>query len=325
MRFNRFDLNLLLALEALLREKSVTRAAEQLYVSQPAMSAALAKLREYFDDQLLVRVGRDLELTPRGRALLDPVNQMLANMQTVLGAPDAFNPITEKRTFTIISPGEVTPWVLQPLMRKLETVAPGIRIHVERPSVAGLARLAQSNVDLVLTLDGPDSLPLPNLPESICMAYLLAIRYVAIITSSHPEIGSEMTLDQYLRLPHAVAHTFRNYSLVEETAQKNFGTHLDVRAFTESVLEIPYLVQQTSMIGVIPHPLARVFKDVPRFKILELPEGAMPSSRLDMLWHRSFQPDACHAWLRELITREVVERSGESWDDPPSADKQTPA
>lgn len=319
MRFNRFDLNLLLALEALLREKSVTRAAEQLFVSQPAMSAALAKLREYFDDQLLVRVGRDLELTPRGRALLDPVSQMLTNMQTVLGPPDAFDPLVEKRTFTIISPGDVTPWVLQPLMRRLETAAPGIRIHVERPSVPGLARLAQGNVDLVLTLDGPDSLPLPNLPESICTAYLLAVRYVAIITSSHPEIGTELTLDQYLRLPHAVAHTFRNYSLVEEMAQKNHSAHLDVRAFTESVLEIPYLVQQTSMIGVIPHPLARVFKDVPRFKILELPDGAMPSSRLDMLWHRSFQPDACHGWIRDMITRELVERSGESWDDVQSA------
>lgn len=318
MRFNRFDLNLLLALEALLREKSVTRAAEQLFVSQPAMSAALAKLREYFDDQLLVRVGRDLELTPRGRALLEPIGQMLTNMQTVLGPPDAFDPLVEKRTLTIISPGDVTPWVLQPLMRRLESAAPGIRIQVERPSVAGLARLAQGNVDLVLTLDGPDSLPLPNLPESICTGYLLAVRYVAIITSSHPEIGSELTLEQYLRLPHAVAHTFRNYSLVEEMAQKNHGAHLDVRAFTESVLEIPYLVQQTSMIGVIPHPLARVFRDVPRFKILELPEGVMPSSRLDMLWHRSFQPDACHAWIRDMITHEVVERSGESWNDIPT-------
>ena len=316
MRFNRFDLNLLLALEALLREKSVTRAAEQLFVSQPAMSAALAKLREYFGDQLLVRVGRDLELTPRGRSLLDPVSQMLANMKTVLGPQEMFDPLVEKRTFTIISPGDVTPWVLQPLMRKLEMAAPGIRIQVERPTVPGLARLAQGNVDLVLTLDGPDSLPLPNLPESICMAYLLAVRYVAIITANHPEIDSELTQEQYLRLPHAVAHTFRNYSLVEETAQKNFGAHLDVRAITESVLEIPYLVQQTSMIGVIPHPLARVFKDVPRFKVLELPNGAMPSSRLDMLWHRSFQPDASHAWIRAMIIHEVVERSGASWDDP---------
>jgi LysR family transcriptional regulator, nod-box dependent transcriptional activator len=314
VRFNRFDLNLLLALEALLREKSVTRAAEQLFVSQPAMSAALAKLRAYFADQLLVRVGRDLELTPRGRSLLDPVSQMLANMQTVLGPQEIFDPLVEKRTFTIISPSDVTPWVLQPLMRKLEMAAPGIRIQVERPTVPGLARLAQGNVDMVLTLDGPDSLPLPNLPESICMEYLLAVRYVAIITANHPEIESELTLEQYLRLPHAVAHTFRNYSLVEETAQKNFGAHLDVRAITESVLEIPYLVQQTSMIGVIPHPLARVFKDVPRFKVLELPSGTMPSSRLDMLWHRSFQPDASHAWIRAAIMREVVERSGASWD-----------
>ncbi len=305
MRFNRFDLNLLLALEALLHEKSVTRAAEKLFISQPAMSASLSKLREFFGDELLVRVGRDLELTPRGRSLVEPIQQTLANLHTVLDPREIFDPLSQKRTFSVISPGDVTPWVLQPLMRKLEVAAPGIRIQVERPSVSGLARLAQGNVDLVLTLDGPDSLPLPNLPESICTAFVLAVRYVAIITASHPQIGSELTVEQYLRLPHAVAHTFRNYSLVEETAQKNFGVHLDVRAFTESVLEIPYLVQQTSMIGVIPHPLARVFKDVPRFRILELPQGAMPGSRLDMLWHRSFQPDASHAWIRNIIINEI--------------------
>jgi DNA-binding transcriptional LysR family regulator len=308
MRFNRFDLNLLLALEALLRERSVTRAAEKLFVSQPAMSAALSKLRQYFGDQLLVRVGRDLELTPRGRLLLEPIRQMLTNMQAVLDPQDEFDPRREKRTFTVISPDDVTPWVLQPLMRKLEKSAPGIRIQVERPSVAGLAKLAQGNVDLVLTLDGPDSLPLPNLPETICMAYVLAVRYVAIVTGEHPEITTELTQEQYTRLPHAVAHTFRNYSIAEESAQKNFGVHLDVRAFTESVLEIPYLVQQTSMIGVIPHPLARVFKDVPRFRILELPPGAMPTSRLDMLWHRTFQPDPSHAWVRDVILNEIFDR-----------------
>ena len=305
MRFNRFDLNLLLALEALLHEKSVTRAAERLFISQPAMSAALSKLREYFGDELLVRVGRDLELTPRGRSLLEPTRQALANFQSVLCPREIFDPLVERRTFTVISPGDVTAWVLQPLMRKLEVVAPGIRIKVERPSIEGLARLAQGNVDLVLTLDGPDSLPLPNLPESICMSKVLDVRYVGIITALHPQVGPELTRELYLRLPHAVAHTFRNYSLVEETAQKVFGAHLDVRAFTESVLEIPYLVQQTSMIGVIPHPLARVYKDVPRFRILELPEGAMPNSRLDMLWHRSFQPDASHAFVRDIILNDL--------------------
>jgi LysR family transcriptional regulator, nod-box dependent transcriptional activator len=314
VRFNRFDLNLLVALGTLLREKNVTRASQRLCISQPAMSGALSKLREHFGDQLLVRVGRDLELTPRASALIEPIHQMLASLQTVLGPPEPFDPGLEKRTFSIISPTDVTPWVLQPLIRNIEPLAPGVCIHVERPSLPGLARLAQGNVDLVLTLDGPDSLPLPNLPESICIAQLLTVRYVAIISADHPEIDSELTLEQYLRLPHTVAHAFRNYSLVEEVAQRKFGVRLNVRAIAESVLEIPYLVKRTSMIGVIPHPLARVFQDVPRFKVLELPAGAMPDSRLDMLWHRASQPDASHAWLRDRIINEVVEHLGNSWD-----------
>src|SRR5688572_14126405 len=85
MQLNRFDLNLLIALDALLHEKNVTRAAERVFVSQPAMSAALQKLRDYFDDPLLVRVGRDMELTPRGLSLVEPVREALLRIQATLG------------------------------------------------------------------------------------------------------------------------------------------------------------------------------------------------------------------------------------------------
>ena len=85
MQLNRFDLNLLIALDALLHEKNVTRAAERVFVSQPAMSAALQKLRDYFNDQLLVRVGRDMELTPRGLSLVEPVREALLRIQITLG------------------------------------------------------------------------------------------------------------------------------------------------------------------------------------------------------------------------------------------------
>jgi hypothetical protein len=88
MRLNRFDLNLLIALDALLHEKNVTRAAERVFISQPAMSAALQKLREYFDDPLLVQVGRDLQLTPRGLSLLGPVREALLKIQATLLAGD---------------------------------------------------------------------------------------------------------------------------------------------------------------------------------------------------------------------------------------------
>jgi len=86
MQFHRFDLNLLIALDTLLREKNITRAAEKVFVSQPAMSAALHRLRDYFGDPLLVRVGRDMELSPRGQSLIEPVREALLLIQATLGS-----------------------------------------------------------------------------------------------------------------------------------------------------------------------------------------------------------------------------------------------
>src|ERR1044072_1286367 len=109
MQLNRFDLNLLIALDALLREKNVTRAAERVFVSQPAMSAALHKLREYFNDPLLVRVGREMELTARGESLVEPVREALLPIQMMLGPQPTFDPKTARRDFTVIMSEEAVP------------------------------------------------------------------------------------------------------------------------------------------------------------------------------------------------------------------------
>jgi DNA-binding transcriptional LysR family regulator len=124
MQLNRFDLNLLIALDALLREKNVTRAAERVFVSQPAMSAALHKLREYFNDPLLVRVGREMELTSRGESLVEPVREALLRIQMMLGTQPTFDPKTARRDFTVIMSEEAVPGVLPPLLRTLANEAP---------------------------------------------------------------------------------------------------------------------------------------------------------------------------------------------------------
>ena len=314
MRLNKFDLNLLLALDALLRERSVTRAAERLYVSQPAMSAALAKLRDHFNDPLLVRVGRDLELTPRGRALREPVQQMLLNAHAVLGSQTLFDPSTEKRIFRVLCPDYVSPWVMPAILRRMEKWAPGIRIEVERPSVSGLTRLAQGDVDLLLAIDAPESLPLLTMPESICSAFVVGLRYVCLVGGTHPEVGEEITREQFLRLPHVIVRPSGQASLVEESAQDRFSVQLDVRAMTENLLELPYLVSGTSFIGVTLEPLARALRDSPRLKVMELPDGVMPTSRLDMLWHRASQSDIGHAWLRGVILNECAGRPAQDFD-----------
>jgi LysR family nod box-dependent transcriptional activator len=314
MRLNRFDLNLLLALDALLRERSVTRAAVRLYVSQPAMSAALAKLRDYFRDPLLVRVGRDLELTPRGRSLREPVQRMLQHAQSVLGSQALFDPSTEKRTFRILCPDYVSPWVMPAILQRMERWAPGMRVEVQRPSASALASLGQGDFDLLLAIDAPESLSLPALPESLCSAFVVDLRYMCLVSIAHPEITDSLTREQFLRLPHIIVRFGGQFSLIEDYAHAHLNASLDVRAMTENVLELPFLILGTPYLAVTMEPLTRPLRSSARLRIIELPDGVMPTSRLDMLWHRSFQSDPGHAWLRGIILNECMARPEQDVD-----------
>lgn len=314
MRLNRFDLNLLLALDALLRERSVTRAAVRLYVSQPAMSAALAKLRDYFRDPLLVRVGRDLELTPRGRSLREPIQQMLQHAHTVLGSRALFDPPTEKRTFRILCPDYISPWVMPAILRRMEKWAPGMRIEVQRPSAAGLSSLGQGDFDLLLAIDAPESSSPQVLPESLCSAFVVGLRYMCLVAIVNPEVADSLSREQYLRLPHIIARFGGQFSTVEDHAHDHCNASLDIRAVTENVLELPYLVAGTPYLAVTLEPLARALRTSARLRVLELPEGVMPTSRLDMMWHRSFQSDPGHAWLRGIILNECAARPEQDID-----------
>jgi len=148
MQFHRFDLNLLIALDTLLREKNITRAAEKVFVSQPAMSAALHRLRDYFDDPLLVRVGRDMELSPRGQSLVDPVREALLLIQTALGSQPTFTAATTQREFTLIMSEEAVPDLLPAITERVSTDAPGIRISIELVSHRALSRLEYGDADL---------------------------------------------------------------------------------------------------------------------------------------------------------------------------------
>ena len=120
MHLNRFDMNLLIALDALLREKSVTRAGERIYLSQSAMSGALQRLRDHFGDELLVRVGRELELTPRAEALVEPIRDILLRVQAALEEP-SFEPATAMRTFSIMMSDYCFVAYMRAVIKRLQT------------------------------------------------------------------------------------------------------------------------------------------------------------------------------------------------------------
>lgn len=301
MRLKRFDLNLLIALDALLHEKNVTRAGERVYLSQPAMSVALGKLREYFNDPLLVRVGRDLELTARGLALVEPVRDMLMHAQVALGTQPHFDASSAQRLFTIMIPDFVVPWLMPRVLQRLLRWAPGLRVRTESWSASGPVRLVNGEIDLFVTVDTPRILGLTNYPDSLCSAQLRPVRWVCVVAKDHPVVRDELTREQFLTLPHVYVRTRGDAQPVDVAVRRQLHLKLDIRVTTDNVLEIPFMIPGTTLLALVPESLAQQLTLCLAIKAFELPEGILPSRRVDLYWHRRDEPDLGHTWMRSLM------------------------
>ena len=300
MQLNRFDLNLLIALDALLHEKNVTRAAERVFVSQPAMSAALQKLREYFNDQLLVRVGRDMELTPRGLSLVEPVREALLRIQATLGTQPTFDPATVKRSFTLIVSADAIVRVMPTVFRRLTREAPGIKCHVEHFSETTLSRLEYGDADRYLGLNSLRLFGLRAFPETLRIIDLRPVRWVCVVSRDHPTVEDRITEAQYLALPHVFGWPSGHTIPLEELVRRLMNADIDVRATTQGLLEIPSLIAGTELVATLPEHLAKELQKLAPIKVLPLPFET-PETREVVIWHKRNEPDPGHAWLREII------------------------
>jgi LysR family transcriptional regulator, nod-box dependent transcriptional activator len=300
MQLNRFDLNLLIALDALLHEKNVTRAAERVFVSQPAMSAALQKLREYFNDQLLVRVGRDMELTPRGLSLVEPVREALLRIQATLGTQPTFDPATVQRTFTLIVSADALLRVMPAVFRRISREAPGIQCHVEHFSETTLSRLEYGDADLYLGLNSLRLFGLKAFPETLRIIDLRPVRWVCIASRDHPSVQDTITEAQYLALPHVFGWPSGHTIPLEEMVRRLTNADIDVRATTQGLLEIPSLIVGTELIATLPEHLAMALERLAPVKVVPLPFET-PETREVVIWHKRNEPDPGHAWMREII------------------------
>ena len=302
LELRRFDLNLLISLDALLHEKNISRAAERLYVSQPAMSAALHKLREHLNDPLLVRVGRTLELTPRGQSLVEPVREALLRIQATLGAQPGFDPSTARREFTIIVSEEAMPDLLPALVRRLALEAPGISCRVQLISENILTRLEYGEADLGVCLDCQGLYGVRAWPHSLRMVRLRPVRWVCAVDAEHPEVGDTLTAELFYSLPHAFGAPSAYSVSTEELVRRLFDIHLTVQLAVPSLLHLPLVLSGTRYVATLPE---RVLKMAPTAKSLKSFPTPFPSSHHQelLLWHNRQEPDPAHVWLRELIVR----------------------
>jgi DNA-binding transcriptional LysR family regulator len=300
MQFNRFDLNLLIALDALLQEKNVTRAAERVFVSQPAMSAALQKLRDYFTDPLLVRVGRDMELTPRGLSLVEPVREALLRIQATLGTQPSFDPATVQRSFTLIVSADALLRVMPAVISQVSREAPGIQVHIEHFSETTLGRLAYGDADLYLGLNSLRLFGLRTFPDTLRQVDLGPVRWVCMVAENHPTVKDAITEAEYLALPHLFGWPSGHTIPLEELVRRVMNADLSVQMTTQGLLEIPFLIAGTPLITTLPQALAASLKRFAPVKLVPLP-FLTDDTREVVIWHKRNEPDPGHAWLREMI------------------------
>jgi LysR family nod box-dependent transcriptional activator len=301
VRLSGFDLNLLLALDAMLHHKNVTRAAEHIHISQPAMSGALHRLREYFGDELLVRVGRDLELTPRGQSLVEPVRNTLLHIQATLGTQPIFDPAASRRTFTIMLSDFVAPWLAARLLQRIVSEAPGVRVQFGAWSRVSVEQLGAGDIDFFVMLDNPSLLRLQSFPDWLARAELRRVHWVCAVSADHPTVGDELTREQYLGLPHLYVRSPGDPLSTEDMVRRELGLKLDVRATTANVLEVPFMLPGTPLLAIMPEDLATQLRPSLSIKFFPLPPELALQGRVTLFWHRRNEPDPAHAWMRRLI------------------------
>lgn len=293
MNLRQIDLNLLVALDALLSERNVTRAGERLCVSQSAMSATLGRLRQLFDDELLVRVGRNLELTAFAEEIAVPVRQCLQQIEDLLNAKRAFEPKTDSRVFRIAATDYVVLLLLAPLVNKLEQVAPNMSVQFVKLDSAARERLASGDIDFSIMPGGVE----PALPS----LDLFADPWVCILWDRHPSIGTTLTRDEFLAQAHM---TFSigdegHASLADEHLARS-GYRRNVVATTESFTNAPFLLQGTTMLTVVPRRLAERLREAAHIRLLDLPVEVPPLGE-KLFWNPRFTQSQPHIWMRDLI------------------------
>lgn len=288
------DLNLLVALRALLEEANVTRAGGRIGVGQSTMSAALSRLRALFQDELLVRVGRDYELTPLAVQLLPEVQITLPLIAQALGQEKPFDPATTQRTFRfqVSDHGAIA---LRPLFDRARAIAPGIRFdlnkHPIEPTDEGRLLLAN---DFLLTTPGSgvDA-------EGI---ELSRDEYVVVADSHNPVVSSgRISLEDFVQAPYIHCDFGRTHISPVERRMHELDIHPPVRVTTSSMLSIPLIVADTDLIGVVPRRLVERNADV--VDVVAVPTPFPPVDFIHRLsWHPSHTHDAGHAWLRSLVS-----------------------
>jgi DNA-binding transcriptional LysR family regulator len=296
MNIRDLDFNLLICFDVLIAERHVTHAAERLNMSQSAMSSALAKLRDVFNDALLVRSPHGMVPTTRALELIEPVRRVIREMEEVIQPSRDFAPAQSNKTFAFIGTDYAEYVLLPRLIERLEREAPGVKIIYRPPNPKHLVELmAAGEVDLCLSY-------LPDPPPALHARFVYHDRFVCLVRRDHPAVREALTIGQFAELSHVQV-------LPKDLPM--FGTPIDealsaqnivrkIAVWEPSFLVIPHLIATSSLITTVPERLARMCAEMLPLKILE-PPLQLPALNVSLYWHDRTHLSPAHQWLRNLV------------------------
>lgn len=288
------DLNLLVTLDALLGEQNVTRAAERLGMSQPAVSSALRRLRRHFSDELLARDGNRYELTPLAQQLREPTASVLAVVDRVFGATATFDPENSVREFTVI----VSDYAAAVLGNRLAAIAasraPGVRFRLKAQSHFDVDNAPES----LRTVDG---MVLPHgFLSDVPSIELYSDSWVLVVSADNPDVGDTITLEQLGQMPWVMTH-HRPTAFTPAARQLNMiGIEPDVQIVVETFLPVPLLIAGSPRVALLQRQLASHLSEAVGVRILDCPWDVVPLVEA-FWWHPIHRSDPAHAWLRDTL------------------------
>ncbi|WP_028219915.1 LysR family transcriptional regulator [Paraburkholderia oxyphila] len=298
MDLSSIDLNLLVAFDAIAKERNITLAATRIGRSQPATSAALSRLRKIFNDPLFVRTIKGMQPTPYAEQLVEPISRACDLIAGALQVDCGFDPLsTTRKTFTVYM-NEIAEVVCLPkILQRLQTVAPGIGIKVSRiPEKGAHEAMASGEVDLAFGV-------FSNLKAGFFQQRLYTDRFVCIARGDHPSIGAALSLQEYLDGVHVtVASTGTGHDTILE--QVLAAQHLErkVALTVPHFLVLPVVVAQTNAIATVPYRMVSPPVSFHNIRVLETPVP-FPQIEIRQHWHERYHHDAANKWLRQLMVQ----------------------
>jgi len=305
MRFGRLDLNLLVALDVLLTERSVSLAADKLCLSQSATSSALGRLRDYFGDELLIVRGRNMILTARAEELIEPVRAVLEQIRSTITVTPPFDPATAERHIGIMASDYSTQVLLAETLAELEKEAPGIRFEIQAMNDNPVDLLERGYVDLLLTLDYALS---PDHPSR----FLFEDDFVVVGWQGNPAMKKPMTRELYFELGHVTARfgkarvaAFDDWFVRRQKQQRR------VEIVAPTFLSLAGLVVNTNRIATIHRRMAEIFAHNLPLVMRETP-FSIPPIREAVQWHVSNNNDPALRWVVERLELTARRSAGEA-------------